>query len=178
MIKFSANQSTLVMIDIQERLMPAIEYGVDVIKQCIRIARIAKLLDIPIIGTEQSPQKIGHNYPAIAQLCQLTVTKQHFNACQDGLISAFPTDRKQIIIVGCEAHVCVMQTALELLRNQYDVTVLIDAVGSRKFLDKETALQRLNMAGAVLKTVEMQAFEWMESANHPRFKEVLKIIKE
>ena len=70
-----------------------------------------------------------------------------------------------------------MQTALDLLRNEYEVAVLVDAVGSRNTLDKEMALQRLRASGAILLTVEMLAFEWLESTNHPRFKEVLQIIK-
>lgn len=86
-------------------------------------------------------------------------------------------NRKQIIVAGCETHVCVMQTALDLLRNQYDVAVLVDAVGSRRRLDKETALQRLSEAGATLLTVEMLAFEWLKFALHPRFKDCLTIIK-
>lgn len=178
MVKFSANQSTLVMIDLQQRLMPAIKHGNDVLKQCIRIAKIAKLLKIPTIGTEQSPHSIGHNLPEITQFCQATVVKDHFSACQDGLIKAIPKDRTQIILAGCETHVCVMQTALDLLCNQYDVAVLVDAVGSRRLLDKDTALQRLCSSGAILLTVEMLAFEWLDNANNSHFKEALKIIKE
>lgn len=178
MMKLSANQSTLVMIDLQNRLMPAIDHGNEVLKQCIRIAKLAKLLNIPIIGTEQSPLSIGHNDPKIAQFCQKTIIKDHFSACQDCLIATLPKGRTQIIVAGCETHVCVMQTALDLLRNQYDVAVLVDAVGSRRLLDKETALQRLGSSGATLMTVEMLAFEWLDSAKNPCFKEALKIIKE
>lgn len=178
MIKFSANQSTLVFIDLQERLMPAIEHGDEVLKQCIRIARIAKLLNVPIMATEQSPNSIGHNAPEITQFCQTTITKDHFSACQDGLIEAVPKARTRIILAGCETHVCVMQTALDLLSNQFDVAVLVDAVGSRRSLDKHTALQRLGSSGAILMSVEMLAFEWLDSAIHPHFKEVLEIIKE
>ena len=178
MIKFSANQSTLVFIDLQERLMPAIEHGDEVLKQCIRIARIAKLLNVPTIGTEQSPHSIGHNAPEISDFCRQTIVKDHFNACKDGLIEAIPKDRKQIILAGCETHVCVMQTALDLLRNQFNVAVLVDAVGSRRPLDKNTALQRLSSSGAIVMTAEMLAFEWLDTATNPHFKEALVIIKE
>lgn len=176
--KLNSNHSTLVLIDLQERLMPAIEHGDTVLKQCIRMARIAELLSVPILGTEQSPQSIGNNVPDIIKFCQSTVIKEHFSACQDNLITALPKDRQQIVIAGCETHVCVMQTALDLLRNEYEVAVLVDAVGSRNTLDKEMALQRLRASGAILLTVEMLAFEWLESAIHPRFKEVLQIIKD
>ena len=176
--KFSAKHSTLVMIDLQDRLMPAIEHGDEVLKQCIRIGKIAKLLMVPIIGTEQSPHSIGHNAPEIIELCQTTIIKNHFSACQDGLITTIPEDRMQVILAGCESHVCVMQTALSLLRNQYDVAVLVDAVGSRKPLDKNTSLQRLSSSGVTLLTVETLAFEWLESAENPYFKQALELIKE
>lgn len=175
--QFNPDESVLVLIDLQDRLMPAIEHGDKVLNQCIRIAKIANLLSVLIMGTEQSPLSIGSNALEIRQFCQTTITKEFFNACQNGLITSLPMNRKQIIVAGCETHVCVMQTALDLLRNQYDVAVLVDAVGSRRPLDKETALQRLSEAGATLLTVEMLAFEWLKFALHPRFKDCLTIIK-
>ncbi len=177
MVKISPIRSTLVFIDLQSRLMPAIHQGEDVLKQCIRIAQIAKLLDIPIIGTEQSPQSLGHNVDAITQYCETTVAKEHFDACQDGLINALSKNREQLILAGCETHVCVMQTALELLRQNFKVSILVDAIGSRRSLDRDIALHRLGSAGATLLTVEMLAFEWLGSASHQSFKKVLEIIK-
>ena len=157
--------------------MPAIHQGEDVLKQCIRIAQIAKLLDIPIIGTEQSPQSLGHNVDAITQYCETTVAKEHFDACQDGLINALSKNREQLILAGCETHVCVMQTALELLRQNFKVSILVDAIGSRRSLDRDIALHRLGSAGASLLTVEMLAFEWLGSASNESFKKALEIIK-
>ena len=176
-MNFSPNESTLVFIDLQGRLMPSIYQGSEVLKQCVRIAKIAQILDIPIIGTEQSPQSLGHNVVEISKFCQNTITKSHFDACQDGLVQALPAHRKKLVLAGCETHVCVMQTALGLLNQKYQLTVLVDAVGSRRALDKETAIQRLCAAGAIASTVEMLAFEWLESANNPNFKKVLEIIK-
>lgn len=157
--------------------MPAIHHGDEVFKQCTRIAQIAKILKIPIIGTEQSPRSLGHNAVEISKFCQQTVTKDHFDACQDGLIDALPQDKRNLVIAGCESHVCVMQTALDLLKQKYTVTILIDAIGSRRLLDKEVAIQRLCAAGAIASTVEMIAFEWLETPSNSSFKEVLEIIK-
>jgi nicotinamidase-related amidase len=177
MVKIKTTRSTLVFIDLQSRLMPAIHQGEEVLQQCIKIAKIAKLLDIPIIGTEQSPQSLGHNVDAITQLCKTTVAKDHFDACQDGLVDALCKNREHLILAGCETHVCVMQTALELLRQNFKVSILVDAVGSRRSLDRDIALHRLGSSGATLLTSEMLAFEWLGSASNESFKGALEIIK-
>ncbi len=157
--------------------MPAIHQGEEVLKQCIKIAKIAKLLDIPTIGTEQSPQSLGHYVDTITQFCKTTVAKDHFDACQDGLVDALCKNREHLILAGCETHVCVMQTALELLRQNFKVSILVDAVGSRRALDRDIALHRLGSSGATLLTAEMLAFEWLGSATNESFKDALAIIK-
>ena len=178
MMKIDSATSTLIFIDLQERLLPAIDQSSEVLAQCIRIARIAKILKVPTIATEQSPQSLGGNTAGIKLFCEQTIAKTHFNACLDGLIEELPQGRQQLILAGCETHVCLMQTALHLIDQHYELAILVDAVGSRKSLDKEMALKRLSTAGAELLTVEMLAFEWLKSAKHPSFKEVLQIIKE
>ena len=170
--------STLILIDLQGRLMPAIHQGEQVLHQCIRTAKIAKLLNIPILGTEQSPLSLGGNVDAIKRYCDKTITKEHFNACIDGLIQALPANRPQLLLMGCETHVCLMQTALKLIEDGFDISIVVDGVGSRRELDKQIALDRLKSAGARLITAEMLAFEWLKSAKHPAFKEVLALVKE
>lgn len=177
MVRISSNRSTLVLIDLQSRLMPSIYQADEVLKQCKKITKIATLLEIPVIGTEQSPQSLGHNIEEIGQLCQTTVVKEYFDACQDGLINALSKNREQLILAGCETHVCVMQTALELLQQNFKVSILVDAIGSRRALDRDIALHRLGSAGASLLTVEMVAFEWLRSASNDSFKTALEIIK-
>lgn len=177
MVKISPSRSTLILIDLQDRLMPSIYQGDEVLKQCIKIAKIATLLNIPIVGTEQSPQSLGHNAETISHFCQTTVAKEHFDACQNGLINALSKNREHLIIAGCETHVCVMQTALELLRQNFKVSILVDAIGSRRALDRDIALHRLGSAGASLLTVEMLAFEWLDSASNDSFKAALEMIK-
>ena len=169
--------SILILIDLQGRLMPAIEQGEAVLKQCIRTAQIAQLLGIPIIGTEQSPNSLGSNIESIKSFCSKTICKDHFNACADGLIQSIPSNRQQCILMGCETHVCLMQTALKLIDEGYDVSVVADGVGSRRALDKQIALDRLQIAGARLITGEMLGFEWLRTAKNPVFKEVLALLK-
>ena len=172
-----SESSVLILIDLQGRLMPAIDQGESVLNQCIRIAKIAQLLGIPIIGTEQSPKSLGSNIESIKSFCSQTISKEHFNACADDLTAAIPTNRQQCILMGCEAHVCLMQTALKLIDEGYDVSIVVDGVGSRRALDKQIALDRLSAAGARLITGEMLGFEWLKSAQNPAFKEALALLK-
>lgn len=203
-----ANHSQLVLVDYQEKLMPAIFEGAAVLERALRLARVAQLLDVPIIGTEQNPAKLGANAQALRSLCATTVTKTHFSAVPDGLIDvlmppkkASPTrggnarslpkhlqktapaavaepERSSIVIAGCEAHVCLLQTALELIESEaFDVWVVTDACSSRTVRDRDAAFDRLAAAGAELVTMEMVAFEWLRDCAHPRFKDVLALIK-
>lgn len=172
-----SGSSILILIDLQGRLMPAIYEGESVLNQCIRTAKLAQLLDIPIIGTEQSPNSLGSNIQSIKSFCSKTIRKEHFNACADGLVQAIPISRKQCILMGCETHVCLMQTALKLIEEGYDVSIVVDGVGSRHDLDKQIALDRLQIAGARLITVEMLGFEWLKTAQNPAFKEALALLK-
>jgi nicotinamidase-related amidase len=172
-----ADETTLIFIDLQNRLMPSIFRGEEVLDKCVRIAKIAQLLNVPIVGTEQSPQSLGNSVAEITPYYQSTFIKEHFDGCQDGLIDQSHKDAGHLILAGCEAHVCVMQTALSLIKRGYQITILIDAIGSRKALDKEVAIQRLIAAGATPSTVEMLAFEWLGSPQNPHFKNVLEVIK-
>ncbi|MCH8497172.1 MAG: isochorismatase family protein [Marinobacter sp.] len=173
----TAATSCVVLVDFQHRLMPAIHQGDQVLSRSARLGHIAKLLQIPVIGTEQLPAKLGPNTKDIAALCDITLEKHHFGACQGSLLQALPDHRPNIVIAGCEAHVCLLQTALRLLGHGYRVWVVADAIGSRAPSDRELALQRLRQEGARIVSVEMAAFEWLESAEHPLFREVLALIK-
>jgi len=173
----SLSESIVVLIDLQTRLMPAIHDGASVVAQAVRLGQIARSLDVPVIGTEQNPGALGENAKEIRDLCSITVAKHHFDATADGLLDALPQGRTRAIVAGCEAHVCVLQTAVGLLHRGLSVTLVIDAMGSRKIADKEAAIARLNNAGAEVATVEMVAFEWLRSSQHPRFRDILQLIK-
>lgn len=173
----NAEQSTLVLIDVQEKLMPAIAHGDEVVDRCLTLATIAGLLGVPTLATEQLPDKLGPNVEEIRELCQQVIAKDHFDACPAGLIDQLPEGRGQIVISGCETHVCMLQTGLSLLDAGFEVWVVADATGSRNEFDRDVALDRLAQAGAKIVTVEMVAFEWMRDCKHPNFKDVQKLIK-
>jgi nicotinamidase-related amidase len=173
----TVDESVVVLVDLQRRLMPAIHQGDQVVAQSVRLARIAGLLGMPVLGTEQSPGSLGENVEDIKRLCVETFAKESFDACADGLVKALPAQRTKIVVAGCEAHVCVMQTVLGLIDRGYQVALVRDAVGSRRPVDRDTALERLRHAGATLVTTEMIAFEWLGRADHVHFREVLKLVK-
>ncbi len=172
-----AEQSTLVLIDLQGKLMPAISHGLEIVEQCQTLATIAALVGVPVVGTEQLPEKLGQNMEGVRELCDQTLSKYHFDACSDGLIENLPEGRQQIVIAGCEAHVCMMQTALSLLDAGFKVWVVADACGSRNEFDRDLALDRLHQSGAMIVTLEMVAFEWMRHCKHPHFRDIQKLIK-
>lgn len=173
----SVMDSTVVVVDLQKRLLPAIHDFQTVLEACVRLAKVAQILGVPVIGTEQTPSALGENIDDIKHLCEQTIGKDSFDGCIDGLIGTLPSGRHNIIVVGCEAHVCVLQTVAGLLGHGFLVTVLADAVGSRKPIDYQIALKRMEGAGADIATVEMIAFEWMRESRHPLFRDVLKLIK-
>ncbi|MFJ3046633.1 isochorismatase family protein [Herbaspirillum chlorophenolicum] len=171
------SQSALLVVDLQQKLLPVIHDNQAILAQAVRMATIAGLFGVPVIGTEQIPDKLGSNHPDIRHLCGQTLAKSHFDACAEGLLPALPGAARQIVIAGCEAHICMLQTALSLLEHGYQVLPLLDACGSRKSSDRDAAFARLQQAGAVPVTVEMVAYEWMRDARHPLFRDVLKLIK-
>ena len=179
-MKMDAIESSLVLVDYQARLMPAIHRADEVIAKALVLARAATLLEVPVLGTEQNPERLGPNTEALARLCRHTVSKTHFGACEDGLLAALDAQapgRRKVVIAGCEAHVCMLQTALGLLHAGRDVYVVENASGSRRLSDHAAAMRRLAQAGATLVTHEMVLFEWLHDCRHPHFREVLALIK-
>jgi len=172
-----ADQSILLLVDVQEKLMPAISQGKRIINRCALLANIAELLGVPVIGTEQVPEKLGPNVNSVRSHCSTTIAKHYFDACPGGLIDALPEGRQHVVIGGCEAHVCMLQTGLSLLEAGYKVWVVADAVGSRHEMDRDVALDRLRQSRARIVTAEMAAFEWMGHCQHPRFREVQALLK-
>jgi nicotinamidase-related amidase len=197
-----ADESQLVLVDYQARLIPVIHEGPEVIRNAVWLARIAELLDVPVWGTEQNPDKLGENAAEIRALCRKTLAKMHFSAVADGLTDWLrPAPRQQqggnarslpkhlqkpqpqeeprntIVIAGCEAHVCLLQTALDLLEEEFEVWVVTDACSSRTERNRDAAFDRLAGAGAELVTTEMVAFEWLRTADHPAFRDVQALIK-
>lgn len=167
--------STLVAIDLQERMLGAIEGAEAVLAEAQRLIAAAELLDVPVLFTEQNPARLG---ATIARLgARAALKKMHFNACAEpGFLRAIDTGRTAVLI-GCEAHVCVLQTALGLIAQGRAVAVVADAVGSRRGTSRRAALDRLARAGAQIVTTEMVIFEWLRDARHECFREVLALVK-
>ncbi len=194
------DESQLLLVDYQERLMPFIHESEAVLRNALRLGRVAHVLQVPTWGTEENPAGLGSNPPELKALCRKTLAKMHFSACADGLTQLLrpaarqpqagnarslpkhlqkppAPERNSVVMAGCETHVCLMQTALELLDEEFDVWVVTDACSSRSERSRDAAFDRLAAAGAELVTTEMVAFEWLRTAEHPLFKEVLSLIK-
>jgi nicotinamidase-related amidase len=181
-LTIQAERSVLVLVDYQARLMPAIDQADRVVAEAVLLADAARTLGIRVLGTEQNPAGLGTNADVVRERCDLVLPKMHFDACADGLVEALldgraEGDRPDVVIAGCESHVCLLQTALGLLGNGFHVWVVESACGSRRASDKQAAMQRLRDAGATLVTTEMVLFEWLGSCTHPDFKTVLRRIK-
>lgn len=195
-----ADESQLVLVDYQARLMPAIHENAAVLLNASRLARMAQALEVPAWGTEQNPDRLGSNPDELRALCRKTLAKMHFSGCADGLVELLRAparavqggnarslpkhlqkppapERNTVVIAGCEAHVCLLQTALDLLDEEFEVWVVTDACSSRTERNRDAAFDRLAGAGAELVTTEMVAFEWLRTAEHPLFREVQGLIK-
>lgn len=173
--------SALVLVDYQGRLMPAVADHEAMVQEALFLGHVARELDIPVLGTEQNPAGLGANLDAVRALCSHTLTKMHFDATADGLLEALQAARPgltQVVLAGCEAHVCLLQTGLGLLAAGLQVFVVPQACGSRRPEDKALALQRLQQQGALLVNGEMVAFEWLRSCQAPQFKAVLQWVKQ
>jgi nicotinamidase-related amidase len=176
-----ARTSALVLVDFQARLLPAIHDAAAVTANALVLARAARALGVPVIGTEENPAGLGPNTADIRTACDVTIAKTRFDACADGLVDALHAARpgvEQVVVAGCEAHVCMLQTALGLVRAGKRVWVVENASGSRRPGDRAAAMARLAHAGATIVTHEMVVFEWLADCRHPRFRDVLEIVKD
>ena len=176
-MRIKAPESVLLIVDLQGRLLPAIEGGEAVLSQAHWLVDVAQTIGVPVLATEHCPQRIGLTDQELRSKIppDCIVEKTHFSAVTEGgLLQAAATNRTQWIIAGTEAHVCVLQTVLDLLAIGHSVCVVDEAVGSRRPRDKELALRRMQQNGAEIVSREMVGFEWLESADAPMFREVLR----
>lgn len=196
-----ASESQLVLVDYQDKLMPVIHEGQQVLSNAVKLAKMAQLLDVPVWGTEHNPSRLGTNDAQLKSLCKKTLEKMYFSAVAEGLgewlrppakpqggnARSLPKhlqkpqeqapERNMVVIAGCETHVCLLQTALELLEEEFDVWVVTDASSSRTERNRDAAFDRLAGAGAELVTTEMVLFEWLRTCEDPAFKDMLALVK-
>lgn len=175
-MRLDATTTILCVVDIQERLLPAIPDGGRVIAAAGLLADAATLLGVRTILTEQYPKGLGPTSPALREKLPTAVSKMSFSCCGCEAFSHGLDGIESALLCGLETHVCIAQTAIDLLSRGLTVFVAADAVASRHALDHEIALRRLESTGAILTTAEAAVFEWCRSAEHPHFQAVRKLV--
>lgn len=180
--QLSRESSALAVIDMQEAFRPVMPDFGDVASRIAKAVSGALLLEVPVIVTEQYPKGLKHTAKEI--LARLpnempAIEKSCFSSCgaEDFLVQLRSRNIKQVLVCGIEAHICVLQTSLDLLANGFEVYVVVDCITSRAPENKQVALARLMQAGAVECTLEMALFEMMGTADSPQFKAIQNLIK-
>lgn len=174
----NAKTSQVLLIDIQSKLAPAIADTAAVSQAAAWVLQIAQLCEVPVLATEQYPKGLGHTLPTLLELLPTAAIfeKIHFSALREAAIAdaIAANARPQVIVLGTETHVCVLQSVLDLIKTGYHVFVVNEAVGSRTAENKQLALNRMQQAGAVIISQEMLAFEWLEKAGTELFRQISK----
>lgn len=173
-----AHNSLLLIVDMQLKLLPAIDDTSALQSKVARLAQAASILSVPVWATEHWPEKIGSTFPELSSSLNNTYKKTHFNACMEPqFIQQLPSKRTNILIAGTEAHICVLQTAMGLHQAGYKPILLADCIGSRNSFDKQIALQRWAHYGLEAVTAEMAIYEWLQTPANAAFKSILPLVK-
>src|SRR5262245_10043520 len=178
--QMSAADTGLLVVDVQEKLTAKIPPAPTLVRNIAFLIDGARLLGVPVQATEQYPKGLGPTVPELARRLPERPDKVAFSCCAiPGVVEGFhKAARPKVVLAGIETHVCVQQTALDLLGQDFQVYVPVDAVASRADVDHEYALRRLEKAGAILTTAETCVFEWLGTSKHPAFKEVSRLVQE
>ncbi|MDH4379590.1 MAG: hydrolase [Vampirovibrionales bacterium] len=178
---FTPANSVLWVVDLQDRMVPAIDKGDAVVQQAAILLQAAQLLAIPVVVSEQYPKGLGHTVEALAPWLEgapiLEKTTFGVFATEASVTVLQALQKTHLVVCGVETHVCVSQTVLQAINLGYTVGVVVDAVGSRHKADHKTALKRLEQQGAQLLTTESILFEWLGDAQHAQFKAVQALVK-
>lgn len=179
--RLDPQRSAVLLVDLQDKLLPVMHEKTTIERRAGRLIQGANVLRVPVLLTEQYPKGLGRTVSSIAKQLDgavCTDEKTRFSACSESvmrLLEKFET--KSIVVAGIEAHVCVLQTCLDLLDRGYTVALCVDAVSSRRPIDKKAAVDRLVQAGVLPTTVESVLFELLGDASSPRFRELRTIIQ-
>ena len=174
------DDAVLLVVDVQQKLVPAMFEAERIVRGVSLLARTAKLLDFPFIVTEQSPGSLGATVEPIVQVFNtfVPVTKRRFSACvEETMTELRAVNRKSVILCGLETHVCVMQSAIDLIVDGFTVWLPQDAVSSRYESDKRVGIERMKSAGAISTSIEMLIFELLGEAGTDEFRALLPFIK-
>ena len=177
----TTENTQLVILDIQGKLSQIVHQSDEVLRNSRIIIQGCKTLEIPIIWVEQMPDKLGATHPSIAEVVEgyTPIQKSCFSAWGNTKFQQqlSANHRKRVLLIGIETHICIYQTAIHLLANGYEVSIVADAVSSRTESNKQTALTMLRDAGATLTTTEAALFQLLGTAQHPKFKEIARLVK-
>lgn len=178
--RLKVEDTALLVVDLQEKLLPKIINAEDVARNATFMVKAAKTLGVPVLATEQYPKGLGATVEPLRSLIEKVWEKQSFSAVREGGVLDFLKSdaRIKVVLVGIEAHICVMQTVLDLLNQGFHVFICVDAVSSRYAIDVKIALKRMQQAGAVLVTSETCVYELLETAANPVFKEISAMVQE
>lgn len=181
-ILLSESNTCLLVVDIQEKLFPFIQNKYKILDKVKKLIKFAKIVELPIIVTEQNPRGLGKTIREIKELVpEIAAIEKYTFSCvgESSFIEVLNAKEfKNLIVVGIETHICVTQTVLELLSKGFHLHVVSDAIGARAELDHDAGIMRMQKAGAVISTTEMVMYEYLKSSKHPKFKDFLeKIMK-
>jgi nicotinamidase-related amidase len=178
---FSPRSAVLVVIDIQGALAGLMREKDTLFKNAARLIQAARLFDMPVVFTEQVPEKIGPTVPEIARLWGdgRPIIKRSFSCCGEAAFvkKLEELDRDEVIVAGIETHVCVYQTVCDLVGRGYAVQVVADAVSSRGEFNRRSALERMRSLDVGVTNTEMVICELLKTSEHPKFREIIRLIK-
>jgi nicotinamidase-related amidase len=173
--------SCLVVVDVQGKLAQLMHDKQGLLANIQILIKAAKILDIPILWCQQCPAAMGPTVPEIAELLSQNkpIDKSSFSCCADDRFNEKlkALSRRQVLLCGIEAHICIYRTAVDLLANDYDVTAVVDAVSSRLMENKQIAISRMQTEGVRIGSTEMAIFELLKTAEHPKFKQIARLVK-
>jgi nicotinamidase-related amidase len=172
--------SALLVVDAQVKLLEVIPNRARIVWNIRRLLDAASLLSVPVAATEQYPDKLSPTVPELKERIGHAPDKLCFSArvCGEIFDGWRANNRSRVLLCGIETHVCIMQSALDILAAGFATYLAVDATGSRMSIDQETALRRMESAGVILTTTETAMFEWCTTAGTPEFKKISEIVKE
>jgi len=176
----SRESSALLVVDVQEKLLPAIESADRVVAKSKQLIEAATILGVPFLVSEQYPKGLGHTVGDLdVSKANIVEEKSMFSCRECEQIMSFLRSNaiQTVLLCGIEAHVCVAQTAFDLMASGFNVQIAVDAVGSRNSTDRETAIARLNLHGVASTTAEAAIFEWCETSSAAEFKQISQLVK-
>lgn len=178
-ISLNPESSVVALVDIQPTFLKAIHEADRVLQRSLFLARFAQLFGVPVLATEQNPERLGPTDAALLPFAGTAWPKMTFSmcGCEPFMNALRASGRKQVYLVGIETHICVTQTTIDLLKEDFDVIACVDALSARSADMHQAGLQRIINAGAIPSHTESVAYEWMGTAEHPKFRDALKIVK-